>query len=45
MQKNDLLKNGEEIKTYLVKTSDEMRLKRRTINTLNISADAVEDDF
>lgn len=39
------VKNGEEIKTYLVKTSDEMRLKRRTINTLNISADAVEDDF
>lgn len=35
------IKNGEEIKNYLVKTSDEMRLKRRTINTLNISAEDI----
>ncbi len=39
------IRNGEEIKSYLVKTSDEIRLKRRTINTLNISADAIEDDL
>ena len=39
------VRNGEEIKDYLVKTSDEIRLKRRTINTLNISADAIEDDL
>lgn len=37
------IKNGEEIKNYLIKTSDEMRLKRRTINTVNISADDIED--
>ena len=33
------IKNGSEIKDYLIKTSDEMRLKRRTINTLNINAE------
>lgn len=37
------IQNGEEIKSYLVKTSDEMRLKRRTINTLNISANDIEE--
>lgn len=37
------IKNGSEIKDYLVKTSDEARLKRRTINTLNINADDVDD--
>ena len=36
------IKNGTEIKDYLVKTSDEMRLKRRTINTVNISADDLD---
>lgn len=39
------VRNGEEIKKYLVKTSDEERLKRRTINTLNISAENMEDDI
>lgn len=38
------IKNGPEIKNYLVKVSDEERLKRRTINTLNISADDVDGD-
>lgn len=38
------IKNGPEIKNYLVKTSDEERLKRRTINTLNISAEDADDD-
>lgn len=38
------IKNGAEIKNYLLKTSDEARLKRRTINTLNISADDLDDD-
>lgn len=38
------IKNGSEIKSYLLKTSDEARLKRRTINTLNISADDLDDD-
>lgn len=33
------IKNGAVIKEYLVKTSDEERLKRRTIHTLNIDAD------
>ena len=38
------IKNGTEIKNYILKTSDEARLKRRTINTLNISADDLDDD-
>jgi uncharacterized membrane protein YdbT with pleckstrin-like domain len=39
------IRNGEEIKKYLVKTSDDERLKRRTINTLNISAENIDDDM
>lgn len=39
------IRNGEEIKKYLVKTSDDGRLKRRTINTLNISAENIDDDM
>ena len=35
----------EEIKKYLVKASDDERLKRRTINTLNISAENIDDDM
>ena len=38
------IKNGTEIKNYILKTSDEARLKRRTINTLNISADDLDGD-
>ncbi len=39
------IRNGEEIKKYLVKASDDERLKRRTINTLNISAENIDDDM
>lgn len=38
------IKHGKEIKDYIMKTSDEARLKRRTINTLNINADADIDN-
>lgn len=39
------IKNGQEIKDYLVKKSDDERLRRRTVNTLNISADDMDDEF
>ena len=39
------IKNGQEIKDYLVRVSDEERLRRRTINTLNITADDMEEDY
>lgn len=38
------IKNGKAIKEFLLQVSDEARLKRRTINTLNINADDLEDD-
>lgn len=37
------IRNGEEIRDYLVKTSDDERIKRRTVNTLNINADDLDD--
>ena len=37
------IKNANEIKDYILKVSDELRLKRRTINTVNIGADDLED--
>ena len=37
------IKNAAEIKDYILKVSDELRLKRRTINTVNIGAEALED--
>ncbi len=37
------IKNGSEIKDYILRVSDELRLKRRTINTVNIGADDIED--
>ncbi|MBR3811020.1 MAG: PH domain-containing protein [Agathobacter sp.] len=39
------IKHSDEIKAYLLKTSEEARIKRRTLNTIDISADAddVED--
>ena len=37
------IKNASEIKDYILKVSDELRLKRRTINTVNIGAEALED--
>lgn len=39
------IKNGKAIKEFLLQASDEARLKRRTINTVNIGADDIEDDF
>ena len=37
------IRNGEKIRDYLVKTSDEERIRRRTVNTLNINADDLND--
>lgn len=37
------VKKAKEIKNYLLKASEEARLKRRTLNTLNIGADGVEE--
>ena len=37
------IKNAAEIKDYILRVSDELRLKRRTINTVNIGAEALED--
>lgn len=36
------IKNGRTIKEFLLQASDEERLKRRTINTVNIDADDLE---
>ena len=32
------IKNADAIKAYILKTSEEARLKRRTLNTMNIDA-------
>ena len=37
------IKNADEIKTYLLKTSEEARIKRRTLSTIDISAHDCDD--
>ncbi len=37
------VKKAREIKNYLLKASEEARMKRRTLNTLNIGAEDLED--
>ena len=37
------IKHADEIKTYLLKTSEEARIKRRTLSTIDISAHAEDD--
>lgn len=37
------IKNAKEIKNYILHTSEAARRKRRTMNTLNIDADDIED--
>lgn len=38
------IKRAKEIKSYLLKMSEEARLKRRTINTMDIGADNLDAD-
>lgn len=38
------IKNGRAIKEFLLQASDEARLKRRTINTIDIGADDMEEN-
>ena len=37
------IRNAREIKNYILKASEEARRKRRTLNTLNINAEDIDD--
>ena len=37
------IKHAKEIKNYILHTSEEARRKRRTLNTLNIDADDIDE--
>ncbi len=39
------IRHAKEIKNFIIENSEDQRLKRRTINTLNISAEADAPDF
>lgn len=39
------VKNAKEIKNYLLKASEEARMKRRTLNTLDIGVEDIEDEM
>lgn len=38
------IRHAKEIKNYILGASEEARMKRRTLNTLNIGAEAIDDD-
>lgn len=37
------IKNAKTIKNYILEASENARMKRRTLNTLNIGAEAMDD--
>ncbi len=39
------IKHAREVKDYILRASEEARRRRRTLNTLNIDADDIDDDI